>query len=75
MKNLPAPLARPSGNGTKSHAKEPPSDPGTDQIVWQYGRDRVVRQHAQVAGQPRWVDLLPPFSYADRYQPQAAPTP
>ena len=50
-------------------------DPGTDQIVWQYGHDRVAGSAPGYLDNPDGVDLLPPFSYADRYQPQAAPTP
>ena len=50
-------------------------DPGTDQIVWQYGHDGVGGSAPGYLDNPDGVDLLPPFSYADRYQPPAAPTP
>jgi len=50
-------------------------DPGTDQIVWQYGHDGVAGSAPGYLDNPDGVDLLPPFSYADRYQPQAAQTP
>jgi hypothetical protein len=50
-------------------------DPRTDQIVWQYGHDGVAGSAPGYLDNPDGVDLLPPLSYADRYQPQAAPTP
>ena len=50
-------------------------DPGSDQIVRRYGHDRVAGSAPGYLDNPDGVDLLPPFSYADRYQPQSAPTP
>ena len=50
-------------------------DARTDKIVWQYGQDGIAGGAPGYLDNPDGVDLLPPFSYADRYQPQAAPTP
>ncbi len=50
-------------------------DPRTGTIVWQYGQDGIAGSAPGYLDNPDGVDLLPPFSYADRFQPQAAPTP
>ena len=50
-------------------------DPRTNQIVWQYGHDGVAGSSAGYLDNPDGVDLLPPFSYANRYQPPATLTP
>jgi hypothetical protein len=50
-------------------------DPRTDTIVWQYGQDGIAGSAPGYLDNPDGVDLLPPFSYADRFQAGAAPTP
>jgi outer membrane protein assembly factor BamB len=50
-------------------------DPRTNQIVWQFGHDGVAGSSAGYLDNPDGVDLLPPFSYANRYQPPATLTP
>jgi DNA-binding beta-propeller fold protein YncE len=43
-------------------------DPSTNQIVWQYGHDGIPGSAPGYLDNPDGLDLLPPFSYADRYQ-------
>ena len=45
-------------------------DPRTDKIVWQYGHDGVPGTAPGYLDNPDGLDLLPPNSYADRYQPR-----
>jgi len=47
-------------------------DPRRNRIVWQYGHDGVQGTGPGYLDNPDGVDLLPPYSYADRYQPVAA---
>jgi hypothetical protein len=42
-------------------------DPHTDRIVWQYGHTGVAGTAPGYLHNPDGVDLLPPYSYADRY--------
>lgn len=44
-------------------------DPSTDRIVWQYGHDQVAGSAAGYLDNPDGLDPLPPYSYADLYQP------
>lgn len=43
-------------------------DPTTNQIVWQYGHDGVAGSAPGYLDNPDGLDLLPPYSYADRFQ-------
>lgn len=47
-------------------------DPRTSRIVWQYGHTGVSGSAPGFLDNPDGVDLLPPYSYADRYQSTAA---
>ncbi len=44
-------------------------DPRTNQIVWQYGHDTIPGSAPGYLDNPDGLDLLPPYSYADRNQP------
>lgn len=44
-------------------------DPATNRIVWQYGHDGVAGNAPGYLDNPDGLDPLPPYSYADRYQP------
>ena len=44
-------------------------DPSTNHIVWQYGHDSVGGRPPGYLDNPDGLDPLPPYSYADRYQP------
>jgi DNA-binding beta-propeller fold protein YncE len=44
-------------------------DPTTNRIVWQYGHDGVAGSAPGYLDNPDGLDPLPPYSYADRYQP------
>ena len=43
-------------------------DPRSQRIVWQFGHDRVAGSAPGYLDNPDGVDLLPPFSYADRFE-------
>jgi DNA-binding beta-propeller fold protein YncE len=42
-------------------------DPKTDRIVWQYGHTGVAGRKPGYLDNPDGIDLLPPYSYADRH--------
>jgi DNA-binding beta-propeller fold protein YncE len=44
-------------------------DPRTDQIVWQYGHDGVAGSAPGYLDNPDGLDLMPPYSFADRNAP------
>jgi DNA-binding beta-propeller fold protein YncE len=46
-------------------------DPSTNQIVWQYGHDGIAGSAPGYLDNPDGLDPLPPFSYADRFQPMS----
>ncbi|MHB2021816.1 MAG: NHL repeat-containing protein [Mycobacteriales bacterium] len=46
-------------------------NPRTNQIVWQYGHYGVAGTAPGYLNNPDGLDPLPPYSYADRYQPPA----
>jgi hypothetical protein len=47
-------------------------DPRTDKIVWQYGHDGVSGRGPGYLDNPDGLDLVPPYSYADRFMTKAS---